>query len=101
MKKNMDIGLKAILLASFQTMLCVCFLRCSSPEIPCESAADCPEGQTCDLVKESCIEKDVCDRFANCEGRCCGDDGCGMDRECPDSCPGTDICNPKTCLCKS
>ena len=86
---------------------------------PCESDDECESGQCipygdaqicsqeCTLAAE-CGSELVCRDnggagtwclpalACSCEGRCCGDDGCG--NPCPDTCAG--ICNTTTCECE-
>ncbi|MBN2494805.1 MAG: hypothetical protein JXR96_09465 [Deltaproteobacteria bacterium] len=61
----------------------------------CESAADCAshgENWYCDATTWTCKCR------PDCEGFCCGDDGCGS--TCPDNCTGGETCNETTCECE-
>jgi len=60
----------------------------------CASDADCHDGYHCDLDVERCRK----DCVPDCEGRCCGSDGCGG--TCPAGCPEGEICDWSTCWCE-
>jgi len=66
------------------------------PDVQCTSNEDCPQGYYCDLVVNECKEV-VC--TPQCEGKCCGSDGCGS--TCSNGCPGGYFCDQGTCLCTS
>lgn len=64
-----------------------------SPGARCQSDGDCSDRMTC--VNGVC--QSVC--VPNCQGSCCGDDGCGG--VCPDACGTTrQTCNTNTCVCE-
>jgi len=64
------------------------------PDVACTSNDDCPQDYYCDLTVNEC-KPVVCN--PQCEGKCCGDDGCG--NTCPNDCPVGYVCNMTTCQC--
>ena len=62
-------------------------------EEECVNDADCPEGYHCNPILERCQR----DCVPDCDGKCCGPDGCGG--VCPDDCTGKESCDRDTCRC--
>jgi hypothetical protein len=60
-------------------------------QIPCKSDSDCPEQWRC--VKET----GFCTCIPDCDGKCCGTDGC--EGTCTDTCPSGQECDMNTCFC--
>lgn len=64
-------------------------------DVSCTTNEDCPPDFYCDLTVNEC-KPVVCN--PQCEGKCCGSDGCGS--TCPNSCPTDYVCNMSTCQCE-
>ncbi len=61
----------------------------------CSRNDECQAGEVCNLATGQC---EPCEQ--QCEGKCCGDNGCGG--TCRDECAGPgQICEPATCTCES
>lgn len=63
------------------------------PDTECTSNEDCLQGYYCDYTVHEC--KQIC--TPQCEGKCCGGDGCGS--TCPNSCPTGYTCDMGSCFC--
>jgi|GEM_PF-6212312 hypothetical protein len=81
--------------AQFDTAVCTYFCH----DIPCPDGFHCSQGDNAE-GKESNVcfpEGNFPDCVPNCDGKLCGDNGCGQ--PCPDRCPG--ICLEETGECKT
>ncbi len=64
--------------------------------VPCANNQDCASGYRCHLIDHVCVEDDC---IPQCEGSCCGYDGCPGFKQCPNSCPAGMVCDPNFCWC--